>query len=36
VTSFSSSALDKSLFDVPVGYTQVQQDPDQPFGTSRR
>ena len=36
VTSFSSSTLDKSLFDVPVGYTQVQQDPDQPFGTGRR
>ena len=28
VTSFSSSALDKSLFDVPAGYTQVQPDPD--------
>ncbi len=24
VTSFSNSALDRSLFDVPVGYTQVQ------------
>jgi hypothetical protein len=28
VTSFSSSALDKSLFDVPAGYTQVQPDLD--------
>ena len=26
VTSFSSNALDKSLFDVPAGYTQVQPD----------
>jgi hypothetical protein len=28
VTSFSNSALDKSLFDVPAGYTQVQPDLD--------
>ncbi len=28
VTSFSSDSLDKSLFDVPVGYTQVQPDLD--------
>jgi hypothetical protein len=35
VTSFSSAAVDKSLFDVPAGYTQVQQDPDQPFSTGR-
>jgi hypothetical protein len=28
VTSFSNNAIDKSLFDVPVGYTQVQPDLD--------
>ena len=28
VTSFSSVALDGSLFDVPAGYAQVQPDPD--------
>ena len=28
VTSFSTDALDRSLFDVPAGYTQVQPDPD--------
>lgn len=28
VTSFSNDALDKGLFDVPAGYTQVQPDLD--------
>src|SRR5437899_5697790 len=36
VTSFSSSALDPSLFDIPAGYTQVQQNPDEVFGGKRR
>jgi hypothetical protein len=31
VTSFSDSSLDATLFDVPAGYTQVQQNPDQMF-----
>jgi hypothetical protein len=29
VTSFSNAALDASLFDIPAGYTRVQQNPDQ-------
>jgi hypothetical protein len=29
VTSYSNSALDASLFDVPAGYTRVPQNPDQ-------
>ena len=29
VTSFSNSALDASLFEVPAGFTRVQQNPDQ-------
>ena len=36
VTSFSSSSLDPSLFDIPAGYTQVQQNPDEVFGGKRR
>ena len=32
VTSFSSSSLDKSLFDVPAGYALVQPDPDAKMG----
>jgi hypothetical protein len=32
VTNFSSDSLDKSLFDVPAGYTQVQGNPDAEFG----
>jgi hypothetical protein len=32
VTSFSDSSLDGSLFDVPAGFTQVQEDPTQVFG----
>lgn len=27
VTSFSDSSLDGSLFDIPAGYTQIQEDP---------
>jgi hypothetical protein len=29
VTSFSDSSLDGGLFDIPVGYTQIQLDPTQ-------
>jgi hypothetical protein len=29
VTSFSNSALGSSLFEVPAGFTRVQQNPDQ-------
>jgi hypothetical protein len=36
VTSFSNNSLDMSLFDIPVGYTQVQQNPDEMFGGRRR
>jgi hypothetical protein len=32
VNSFSDSSLDGSLFDIPAGYTQVQEDPSQVFG----
>ena len=32
VTSFSDSSLDGSLFDIPAGYTQLQEDPMQVFG----
>lgn len=32
VSSFSDSSLDGSLFDIPAGYTQVQEDPSQVFG----
>jgi hypothetical protein len=35
VTSFSNNALDQGLFEIPAGFTQVQQDPDNPFGTGR-
>ena len=31
VTSFSNAALDASLFEIPAGYTRVQQSPDQMF-----
>ena len=31
VTSFSNAALDASLFEIPAGYTRVQQNPDQMF-----
>ena len=38
VTSFSDSSLDGGIFDVPAGYTQMQQDAAQVFGgaTSQR
>ena len=36
VTSFSNNSLDKSLFDIPAGYTQVQQNPDEMFGGRKR
>jgi len=29
ITSFSSASIDSSLFEIPAGYTQVQQDPEQ-------
>jgi hypothetical protein len=32
VTSFSDSSLDGSLFDIPAGFTQLQEDPMQLFG----
>ena len=32
ITNFSSDSLDKSLFDVPAGYAQVQGNPDAEFG----
>jgi hypothetical protein len=36
VTSFSTSSLDGSLFDVPSGFLQVQEDPMQVFGGGAR
>lgn len=36
VTSFSDSSLDGSLFDVPAGYTQLQEDPTQVMGRSQQ
>ena len=35
VTSFTDSSLDGSLFDIPAGYMQVQEDPMQVFGGAR-
>lgn len=32
VTSFSDSSLDAGLFDIPSGYTQLQEDPWQVYG----
>ncbi len=32
VTSFSNATLDSNLFEVPTGYTEVQQDPDHMLG----
>jgi len=32
VTEYSRTPIDKDLFDIPAGYTQVQQDPNQVFG----
>jgi hypothetical protein len=31
VMSYSSDPLDKGLFDIPAGYTQVQANPDDPM-----
>jgi hypothetical protein len=36
VTSFSTSSLDGSLFDVPSGFLQMQEDPMQVFGEGAR
>ncbi len=36
VTSFSSDALDASLFEIPAGYRQVQANADQVLGNRRR
>jgi hypothetical protein len=36
VTQYSRDSLDKQLFEIPAGYTQVQADPDQPFGGTRK
>jgi hypothetical protein len=36
VTSYSSSSIDKSLFDIPAGFTQVQRDPDDMFGGRKK
>jgi hypothetical protein len=36
VTSFSSDKLDSSIFEIPAGYTEVQQNPDQVVGGARR
>jgi hypothetical protein len=35
VTSFSAGSLDSSLFQVPAGYTQVESNPNNPFGGPR-
>jgi hypothetical protein len=36
VTSFSTNALDGSLFEIPSGFSQVQPDTDQMLGGKRR
>jgi hypothetical protein len=36
VTSFSSDSLPGSLFEIPAGYTQVQENPNQALGAPRR
>jgi hypothetical protein len=36
VTQYSNSSVDKDLFGIPPGYTQVQQDPNQLFGVPRK
>jgi hypothetical protein len=36
VTSYSSSSLDKGLFEIPAGFTQVQRDPDEMMGGGRK
>jgi hypothetical protein len=35
VTSYSTSSLDGSLFDVPSGFLQMQEDPMQVFSGGR-
>ena len=32
VTSYSNNSLDKSLFEIPAGFTQVQRDPNEMMG----
>ncbi len=36
VVSYSTNPLETNLFDIPAGYTQVQADPDAPFGGGRK
>jgi hypothetical protein len=36
VTSFSTSSLDASLFDIPSGFQEIQEDPMQVFGGGAR
>jgi hypothetical protein len=36
VTSFSSSPLNKDLFEIPAGFTQVQRDPDEMMGGRKK
>jgi len=36
VTQYSNGSVDGGLFDIPAGYTQVQQDPNQVFGGPRQ
>jgi len=36
VTSYSSNSLDKGLFEVPAGFTQVQRDPDEMFSGRKK
>ena len=36
VTSYSSNSLDKGLFEVPAGFTQVQRDPDEMLGGRKK
>ena len=36
VTSFSTSSLDGSLFDIPSGFLQMQEDPMQVFSGGAR
>ena len=36
VTSYSSSSLDKGLFEIPAGFTQVQRDPDEMMGGRKK
>lgn len=36
VTSYSSNSLEKSLFEIPAGFTQVQRDPDEMMGGRKK